>query len=49
MTDIFIPVLIAISPVAGATALWYTIRSIQKDFERETVARWYESEKTLRR
>jgi hypothetical protein len=49
VTGLILPLLIMLSLIAGSTALWYTIRSIQKDFERETVARWYESEKTLRR
>jgi hypothetical protein len=42
MTDLILPLLIFLSLVAGSVTLWYTVRSIQKDFERETVARWYE-------
>jgi hypothetical protein len=42
VTDPILPLLIILSLIAGGTALWYTVRSVQKDFERETVARWYE-------
>jgi hypothetical protein len=42
VADLILPLLIMLSFIAGGTALWYTVRSIQKDFERETVARWYE-------
>jgi hypothetical protein len=44
VTEFVLPLLIFLSIVAGSTALWYSVRSIQKDFERETAARWYERE-----
>jgi hypothetical protein len=44
MTGLILPLIIFLSLVTGSTALWYSVRSIQKDFERETVARWYEKD-----